>query len=208
MWYAMQITHESLHFSSVDFVFSLNGRDSLDEDRTLHDLGIVGGDLLHLVVHEEEEIGERPSNEKQLHKPGSEVEPNPANQMRSCSHVHVQTDRVKEKPECGQAADSSNQFQGCFSNRLNTGGNMECGQDFSMECGHGFSLQNSALNPVMESRQDSQHHSVALTASSNRNHFEQFLREQLQTDVSCGATVLSLALHALMLDSGFMEQEV
>ena len=206
-------------------MFSLNGRDSLDEEKTLHDLGIVSGDLLHLVVQEEEEIGERSSDEKQLHvRPGSEVEQNTANQTRSCSHVHIQTDRVEEKPECCQATDSSNQIQGCFSNRLNTGGNMECGQGFSMECGQNysmecgqdFSLQNSALNPVMECRQDPQHHSVVPPTatrvsngtSSHRNHFEQFLREQLHTDVSSSATVLSLALHALMLDSGFMGQEV
>lgn len=193
-------------------MFSLNGRDSLDENKTLHDLGIVGGDLLH-VIQEEKEIGETPSDEKQLHiRPGSEVEQNTANQTHSCSHVHVQTDRVKEKPECRQATNSSNQIQGCFSNKLNTGGNMECGQGFSMECGQDFSLQNSALNPVTECRQDPQHHSVATSvsngASSDRNHFEQFLREQLQADVSSGAAVLSLALHALMLDSGFMEQEV
>ena len=145
-------------------MFSLNGRDSLDENKTLHDLGIVGGDLLH-VIQEKKESSETPSDEKQLHiRPGSEVEQNTANQTHSCSHVHV---------------------------------------------------QNSALNPVMECRQDLQHHSVAPTAtrvpngtSSNRNHFEQFLREQLQADVSSGAAVLSLALHALMLDLGFLEQEV
>ena len=217
----MQVTHESLHFPSGDFVFSLNGHDSLDEDKTLHNLGIVSGDLLHLIlVQEEEGTGETPSEEKQLHiRPGSKVNPTASNQMCSCSHVNGQTEWVNKKPQCGQAANSSNHIQGCFSNRLNTSGNMECGQDFSMESGQDFSMesgqdfdrQNSAPNPVVKCRQDS----VAPTATgvandtfSNRNHFEQFLREQLPADVSCGATVLSLALHTLMLDSGFMEQEV
>ena len=202
-------------------MFSLNGRDSLDEDKTLQDLGIVSGDLLHLIlVQEEEGTGETPSEEKQLHiRLGSKVKPTAANQMCSCSHVNGRTDWVNKKPECGQAANSSNHIQGYFSNRLNTSGNMECGQDFSMECGQDFSMecgqdidrQNSAPNPVVECRQNS----VAPTATgvandvaSNRNHFEQFLREQFPADVSCGATVLSLALHTLMLDSGFMEQEV
>ena len=219
--YAMQVTHESLHFPSGDFVFSLNGHDSLDEAKTLHNLGIVSGDLLHLIlVQEEEGTGETPSEEKQLHiRPGGKVKPTASNQMCSCNLVNGRTEWVNKKPEYGQVANSSDHIQVCFSNRLNTSGNMECGQDFCMESGQDFCMesgqdfdrQNSAPNPVVKCRQDSVPPTatgVANDTFSNRNHFEQFLREQLPADVSCGATVLSLALHALMLDSGFMEQEV
>ena len=74
--------------------------------------------------------------------------------------------------------------------------------------------QDTPLNPSIEGEQPPFHSeaqavvSVLAARASTGDHFEEFLRGQLPPGGLCRQDALSLALHALMLDSGFTEQEV
>ena len=231
---------------SGDFLLSLNGNDGLDESQTLHELGIVNGDLLHVVVAR----GERGGQPRSV-SCGGAAGLKTTNQLCSCSHVTNQTEVhvANGSPEYNHVTDSCNEYSSNGLHTSDAGISVEQGQNTAlgvehaqspdMECGHNPYMacsqntllnpdmecgqnirdaqcaQNAPLNPNMECGQDSQppFHSegqATIKASdvtaSRGGHFEEFLRGQLPPDALRGGCVLSLALHALMLDSGFMEQ--
>jgi len=244
--------------SSGDFVLSLNGSDSLDESQTMRELGVVNGDLLHVIV-----VGGERGGQPCCIKCGDVTGLKAANQLCSCSHVtnktevtddnHHVTDNSVENTalgvEHGQGPNmgcghKQNMAYACSQNTpLNP--NMERGQNTAdmengqntadmehgqntadmergrntagMECGLILNpeiTQHTPLNPSVEGEQPLFHSeaqavvSVLAARASSGDHFEEFLRGQLPPDGLCHWDALSLALHALMLDSGFMEQEV
>lgn len=212
-------------------MLSLNGSDSLDESQTMRELGVVNGDLLHVIV-----VGGERGGQPCYIRCGDVAGLKTANQLCSCSHVtnktevtnnnHHVTDNSVENTalgvEHGQGPNMGcghklNMAYACSQNTP-PNPNMERGQKTAdMECGQILDpeiTQDTPLNPSIEGEQPPFHSeaqaviSVPAARASGGNHFEEFLRGQLPPGGLCRWDALSLALHALMLDSGFTEQEV
>jgi len=253
--------------SSGDFVLSLNGSDSLDESQTMRELGVVNGDLLHVIV-----VGGDRGGQPCCIRCGDVTGLKTANQLCSCSHVtnktevtndnHHATDTSVENTALGVEHGQSPNM-GCghkqnmayaYSQNTPLNPNMERGQNTAdmehglktadmehgqntaglkcgqktadmergrntadMECGQILDpeiTQDTPLNPNIEGEQPPFHSeaqaviSILAARASSGDHFEEFLRGQLPPGGLCRRDALSLALHALMLDSGFTEQEV
>ena len=230
-------------------MLSLNGSDSLDESQTMRELGVVNGDLLHVIV-----VGGERGGQPCCIRCGDVTGHKTANQLCSCSHVtnktevtndnyHVTDNSVENTAlgvEHGQSPNmgcghKQNMAYACSQNTpLNP--NMERGQNTAdmehgqktadmergrntvdMECGQILDpeiTQDIRLNPSIEGEQPPFHSEAPAVVSalaaraSSGDHFEEFLRGQLPPGGLCRRDALSLALHALMLDSGFTEQEV
>ena len=257
-------------------MLSLNGSDSLDESQTMRELGVVNGDLLHVIV-----VGGERGGQPCCIRCGDVTGLKTANQLCSCSHVtnktevtndnHHVTDNSVENTALGMEHGRSpnmgcghkqNMAYACsqytplnpnmergqktanmehgqktadmergqktvdMEHGQNTAG-LKCGQKTvdmergrntaDMECGPILDpeiTQDTRLNPSIEHEQPPFHSeaqavvSVPAARASSGDHFEEFLRGQLPPGGLCRRDALSLALHALMLDSGFTEQEV
>ena len=248
-------------------MLSLNGSDSLDESQTMRELGVVNGDLLHVIV-----VGGERGGQPCCIRCGDVTGLKTANQLCSRSHVtnktevtngnHHVTDTSVENAALGVEHGQSPNM-GC-GHKLNTAyacsqntplnPNMERGQK-TADMEHGWNTadmehgqktadmergqntaglkrgqntadmergqildpeitQDTPLNPSIEGEQPPFHSeaqavvSVLAARASTGDHFEEFLRGQLPPGGLCRRDALSLALHALMLDSGFTEQEV
>ena len=145
-----------------------------------------------------------------------------ANEMYKCSHVTSQHHSMKRSTIHAQPRPKEQ----CIGDGMECGqSGMECGQS-GMECGQsGMECGQSRMEPDQLSRNGMETETVvrdnamattertvcacAVTRSQSGSHFDELMSGNVPVGLNCSPTdVLCLALHTLMLDSGFLCQQV